>query len=289
MIGTTVRFFHRPQIARVLLAAIVASCAVGLGAPRLSPNSPFAAADELTAEQTDSAAAGQLEEETGIEPISLAARQKQVAERFQRLEQLLLRLAEVEATENPERSALLRRAAKQSRDSFILDRLSAASEALIGSQYQKAIDAQQSANENLAALLKLLLTEDRSERIRNEKERISNWIKDLKREERKQRAARARTENGADLDAITEEQRDILEKASELRKEMSEDDESSEGSQEPSESSSNDGDANSENSDPQESTERDSDARPSEGESEPSAVEKAEKELDEAEKRLAEA
>ncbi len=157
---------------------------------------------------------------TAAQELSLAVRQQQVAERFRKLEELLIRLAEVEATENPERAALLRRAAKQSRESFILDRLSAASEALSGSQYQQAIDAQQAANENLSALLKLLLTEDRSERIRSEKERIANWIKDLRREERKQRAARARTENGADLDAIADEQRDILEKAGELQRKM---------------------------------------------------------------------
>ena len=53
----------------------------------------------------------------------LTAKQQSVTQRYQRLEELLLRLAEVEATENPERSALLRRAAKQSRDKFVLEKL----------------------------------------------------------------------------------------------------------------------------------------------------------------------
>ena len=51
----------------------------------------------------------------------LTERQTELANRYQQLEELLLRLAEVEAAENPERSALLRRAARQSSDKFVLD------------------------------------------------------------------------------------------------------------------------------------------------------------------------
>jgi len=151
---------------------------------------------------------------------TLIDRQGQVSERFQRLEELLLRLAEVEATENPERASLLRRAAKQSRETFILDRMSSAADALRGAQFQKAIDDQKAASENLGSLLKLLLTEDRPQRIRDEKERITNWIKDLKRQERRQRGTRARTENGAELDALESEQQGILDQAEALQQEM---------------------------------------------------------------------
>ena len=68
--------------------------------------------------------------------VGLAQRQAGVAERYQRLEELLLRLADVEAAENPERSALLRRAARQSRDQFVLNKIQSASEALRSQQFQ---------------------------------------------------------------------------------------------------------------------------------------------------------
>ncbi|QDS93363.1 hypothetical protein FF011L_21260 [Roseimaritima multifibrata] len=157
-----------------------------------------------------------------LQNVPLPDRQTQVSERYQRLEELLLRLAEVEVTENPERAALLRRAAKQSRDTFILERMNSASDALRSQKFQQAITDQQAANEQMAALLKLLLTEDRPQRIRDEKERISNWIKDLKRQERRQRGTRARTENGAELKSVESEQSDIAKAAEALQKEMAE-------------------------------------------------------------------
>ena len=69
----------------------------------------------------------------------LTAKQQSVTQRYQRLEELLLRLAEVEATENPERSALLRRAAKQSRDKFVLEKLKLASSSLKTQEFQKTV------------------------------------------------------------------------------------------------------------------------------------------------------
>ncbi len=93
---------------------------------------------------------------------TLAAKQQSVTKRYERLEELLLRLAEVEATENPERSALLRRAAKQSRDKFVLEKLKLASASLKTQEFQKAVENQEAATKELGDLLKLLLR-----RVRN--------------------------------------------------------------------------------------------------------------------------
>ena len=99
----------------------------------------------------------------------LAAKQESVTKRYEQLEELLLRLAEVEATENPERSALLRRAAKQSREKFVLEKLKLASASLKTQEFRKAVENQETATKELGNLLKLLLSEDRSKRIRDEK------------------------------------------------------------------------------------------------------------------------
>ncbi|KAA1261966.1 hypothetical protein LF1_45270 [Rubripirellula obstinata] len=155
---------------------------------------------------------------------ALSKQQGGVAERYQRLEELLLRLADVEAAENPERSALLRRAARQSRDKFVLERLRTASQSLKNQEFQKAVENQAGAQTELASLLKLLMSEDRSKRIRDEKERFAKLIKDLKRNLNNQRSARARTENGADLERVQKEQKDVTERSKELSERLDEDD-----------------------------------------------------------------
>ncbi|GAA5506241.1 hypothetical protein [Novipirellula caenicola] len=155
---------------------------------------------------------------------NLPERQTGVASRYERLEELLLRLAEMEAAENPERAALLRRAARQSRDQFVLSQLRDATEALQNQRFQEAVDKQKGAAEGLQGLLQLLMSEDRSKRIRDEKERVANLIKDLKRVERAERSTRARNENGADLDEIQAEQEAITKRSEALQAELSEDD-----------------------------------------------------------------
>lgn len=146
----------------------------------------------------------------------LADKQTQLADRYRKIEELFMRLADVEATENPERAALLRRAAKKSRDSFILERLSAAAGDISSEKYQQALTSQKAAREELESLLKLLMSEDRSKRIREKKDQIANAIKEVKRLERSERATRARTENGADLKELQEEQKSIEQRAADV-------------------------------------------------------------------------
>ncbi len=163
---------------------------------------------------------------TAADNAALSQRQAGVAERYQRLEELLLRLADMETAENPERTALLRRAARQSRDKFVLQKLRTATESLRTEEFQKAVENQESANEELAALLTLLMSEDRSKRIRDEKERYRKLIKDLKRNLNNQRSARARTENDADLEDVQQEQKSVTERSEELKDRLSEENQS---------------------------------------------------------------
>lgn len=153
----------------------------------------------------------------------LAEQQQQVAQRYRRLEELLLRLADVEAEENAERAALLRQAAKQSREMFVLEKLNNAGQSLRSAQFQNALQNQASAKEGLDRLLTLLLSEDRPRRIRDEKDRVDKMIKELKLVERLQRSTRARTENGLDLDALGEEQQRIAQRAEKVRESMRDD------------------------------------------------------------------
>lgn len=159
---------------------------------------------------------------------ALSQRQAGVTERYQKLEELLLRLADMEAAENPERAALLKRAARQSRDKFVLEKMRTATESLKTEEFQKAVESQESAEEELGALLTLLMSEDRSKRIRDEKERYRKLIRDLKRNLNNQRSARARTENDADIEDVKNEQKSVTERSEELKERLS--DENQKGS-----------------------------------------------------------
>lgn len=195
----------------------------------------------------------------------LADEQQSVAERYRKLEELLLRLADMEADENAERAALLRRAAKQSRDMFVLDKLSTASQAIRSAQFKNAIDSQGSAKEGLDRLLTLLLSEDRPQRLRDEKERVGKMIKELKLVERLQRTTRARTENGADLEAISGEQKQIAERADKVNDAMKDEDLPETG--EPSQSPESEEDAAKDGDDSKPSDSKPSDGKPSDGKS----------------------
>ncbi|EMI58208.1 coiled-coil domain-containing protein [Rhodopirellula sallentina] len=171
-------------------------------------------------------------------PDPLVARQTSVAARYARLEELLLRLADVEARENPERAALLKRVARQSRERFVLEKLRGASDLIADGQLSKALDDQKTATTELQGLLKLLLSEDRSSRIRDEKKRIGEIIKQLRLTERNERSVRARTENGVDLDEVLREQEEISKRAEQLNEELKDENEDGESDDEDSENGS---------------------------------------------------
>ncbi|TWU10585.1 hypothetical protein Poly21_44900 [Allorhodopirellula heiligendammensis] len=154
----------------------------------------------------------------------LVAKQSSVATRYARLEELLLRLADVESRENPERAALLKRVARQSRERFVLEKMRGASTLIASGQLSKALEDQKAATGELESLLKLLLSEDRSSRIRDEKKRIAEMIKQLRLTERNERSVRARTENGVELEEVLKEQQEISKRAEALSEEFREDD-----------------------------------------------------------------
>lgn len=154
---------------------------------------------------------------------NLAGKQQGVAQRYARLEELLLRLADMEVTDNPERAGLLRQVAKQSREKFVLNRLKGAGDAIVEGQFSKAIESQEAATKDLQSLLKLLLTEDRSKRIRDERKRIAELIKRLRLSERNERSVRARTENGVELEEVLEQQEGVTDRTEKLRDELKDD------------------------------------------------------------------
>ena len=107
-----------------------------------------------------------------VDEINLANEQDEIAQKYKRLEELLFRMAEFEAQNNPRRAAVLREAFKQSKDRLTVAQMQAVVRALQRDLLKQAVDGQEQTKNNLESLLALLLTEDRETNVAGEKERI---------------------------------------------------------------------------------------------------------------------
>ncbi len=151
---------------------------------------------------------------------TLSDEQNQVAEKYRRLEDLIFKMADFEATSNPRRAALLKQAYKQSKDRLTQSQLSTIVALLSQKQYKRALDGQEVARKDLQELLQLLLSEDRSDRLKTETQRMKDHIKELKRLQRLQRSVRGQTEGGADPKELAEKQSKVADRTGELAKQL---------------------------------------------------------------------
>ena len=141
----------------------------------------------------------------------LEQQQKQLAQRFGKLEELFIRMSELEAAANPTRAGLLMQAAQMSKQLATLQRLSVAGDLLSQGQFTRAIQEQEAGRENLRKLLELLQSENRSTRLKDERARLEEIQKEIRRLEQIQRGQTARTESGQDLKQAAGDQKDIKE------------------------------------------------------------------------------
>ncbi|MDZ4849923.1 MAG: hypothetical protein SGI77_11605 [Pirellulaceae bacterium] len=151
---------------------------------------------------------------------TLDAEQKLLADRFGKLEELFIRMSELEAAANPTRASLLQQAAQLSKQLATLQRLNLAVELLAKGQFSRALQEQESTKENLGKLLELLQSENRQSRIREDRQRIEALIKDVQRLEKLQRSLRGRTEAGQSKESAARDQEDIREQASKTDEEL---------------------------------------------------------------------
>jgi hypothetical protein len=155
-----------------------------------------------------------------VSPPPLATGQKQVAERFSRLEALLLRSADLEAGENPARAALLQQAVQLSKQAELTEQLVAAAARLEQGQFSEAIERQKASRENLKRLLELLQSENREKRIREERDEVRRWIEETDRLLRLQSSLRGRTEGGQDTEQAAADQEKLAAKANDISDEL---------------------------------------------------------------------
>lgn len=157
----------------LILGLLMAGLCLG-GAPRClraqqdtpdtAPTAPVADTPATDAPAADAPSAG-------APASSLADQQSQLADKYRRLEDLIFKMADFEATTNPRRAALLKQAYKQSKDRLTQSQLTAIVAFLADKQYKRAVDGQEIAKKDLEELLQLLLSEDRSDRLKTEAQR----------------------------------------------------------------------------------------------------------------------
>ena len=200
----------------VMLACGAMACAgVLLAAPAVPPPE---AADER---QTDEAGPGDTESAEPRGPLS--DRQERVRERFVELERLLLRMAELTASTDPRRAALLRRAVAQSKNRDIDHQFAELVELLQRKRLALAIKGQDDVQRELATLLELLMSEDRGKRIESEKERIRAYLKRVNKIIKEQKSIRGATARDRDTDQLAERQGELGEKTGELAQDLQQD------------------------------------------------------------------
>ncbi len=157
----------------------------------------------------------------------LFAQQRDVAERFGQLEQILLRMSEASATSNPRRAELLKKTLLASKDKLIALRLESLVDILQNRRLTEAVAGQEGVENDLLALLKLLESENREQRRAQEKEEIKKFLRDLEEIIHQEKALKARTTrwekeplSPEKLSAMEKEQRDVRLNALSLQNRM---------------------------------------------------------------------
>ena len=153
---------------------------------------------------------------------TLAKSQEQLAGKFKRLEMLMLKMAEVDASENPQRSSLLKKAIAQSKSRFIKKNMEGLVKVLQQEQYRNAITGQSGVRKELKLLLELLENENRTDRIKGEQDRVRQYIRELKRIIRQHKSVQGSTESGEDTNRLSDDQMKVADRAGRLANEITE-------------------------------------------------------------------
>jgi hypothetical protein len=168
----------------------------------------------------------------------LAGTEKSLSERYDRLELLAGRLAELSKSTQPRRAELLQQLVAKSREKGVPGQFDEIVKSLESDNLGDATKNQTTLQSELQAMLDLLLQEDRDRQIESERQRISKYLAELNKIIRQQRGIKARTAGGDEEQQLGEDQERASDKTGELGSQIEETelnpklgDEQSEGSE----------------------------------------------------------
>jgi hypothetical protein len=146
----------------------------------------------------------------------LALEEQRIAENYRHFEDVLLRMAELGAAQDPSRAALLKKAVAQSKEQLISLRLERLAELLGKDQFSRALEVHSEVYGDLHSLLELLMSEDRVKRISDDKARFRKYLNRLGRMIAQQKDVQGRTAGGDNPAQLRGEQEQLVGKAKEL-------------------------------------------------------------------------
>ncbi|MEX0725564.1 MAG: hypothetical protein WD065_04810, partial [Planctomycetaceae bacterium] len=204
-----------------LLATIISSPAI------FSATEREAFGQDEPADVDDAAEAG-TEEPSSASPAAkddpLSTRQDALAIQYDRFEKTLRELSEYMKTTDPGRADLLIRAFGQSKKDQVAVQMHELVRLLDQDQLGYALERQQQLVEQLHGLLGLLQSEDRRSEIDDEKKRVQELLKDLRKLISQQTGVRSRTERGEDMKGLSDKQGKVAENADQLIEKIGEQD-----------------------------------------------------------------
>lgn len=217
-------------LCEVFLAVCVAACSTSMQQPRFCT----ACAAENETETENQAVPGAVD---AVPPSSktstgdasageLALSQEQVERKYRRFEQVLLRMSELTSGSDPKRAALLRKAVARGKDKEIGTQIAQLVDLLKHDQLAGAAGRQQAVEQDLAQLLELLLSEQRGERLKNERERIKQQIQRVNELIKRQQQLQGQTESGGDAKKLSEGEAKLADQTGKLADEMKDPNES---------------------------------------------------------------
>ncbi|MFH1265777.1 MAG: hypothetical protein ABIK89_08610 [Planctomycetota bacterium] len=174
------------------------------------------AAPEQAAPAEMSTPAPQAEPAEPSSADRLSVRQQQVADNSQHLQELLLRMAELSEMTDPRRAALLRKAVHESEERLLAVQFESLVDLLEKDRLSPAIENQDDLQQDLRALLELLLSENRARRIDSEKARVREYLKRLNQIIKQQKGIQGRTAGSGAPGPLADRQRKLADNTGDL-------------------------------------------------------------------------
>ncbi len=209
---------------------------------------------------------------------SLVDREQDLLRQFRDLEKTFLRLADLLATSDPRRSALLRSVFEQARNEELDNRLDTIVTLLAEGQLLKAGNRQSSAIDALKQLLDLLESGDTDRRLANTKEEVKQFLARLSKLISRQRDIEGSTEAGGKEPQLSDRQNTVADETHRLSDDVdgfakrmeARDSPTARQQSDPSGDANNSKDSDAKNSDAKNSDAKDSDAKDSDAPSQTS-------------------
>lgn len=152
----------------------------------------------------------------------LDAIESRLADRYDRLELLAGRLAELSGSAQPRRAELLRQLIARGRERDVPGQFDDIVAALGNESYSTAVEGQTRLQAELEKLLELLLQEDRDRQLESERKRVLRYLQDLNKLIRLQRGVTARTEGGDEAGQLADDQERVGDDTEKLEQEIKE-------------------------------------------------------------------